>query len=297
MGLLNWYFSDERKAKKALYSDKQIEALWKEYIQSFRKKKEIAQSLTPNDLTPLKSLSMILKKEFYSFKEDDEYMKEMIAEVSSLSHSERMKRLKRMGQCLDYEKTRLEYVHYLTMEIGDVLLMETNYLKKMMKDGRTAKDLVPPFIKEVQLEEKLIEKINKITLFHPVFVSLARDEHLFRMLDERKGSLRKRMWGRMFAEDRESIFGGGITEGVTYEWAMKTLEMTKNAISEAHASESIDSHPDYGYEFVNRPEFLEVVKTALLEVRGRGASQKLILVFTNHFRSWFNYCWEGAAEE
>ena len=297
MGLLNWYFSDERKAKKALYSDKQIEALWKEYIQSFRKKKEIAQSLTPNDLTPLKSLSMILRKEFFGFEKDDFQMKEMISIVSSISHSERKLMLKRLGQCLNYEHTRLEYVHNLTIEIGNVLLMETNFLKRMMKDGRTANEIIPLFIKEIQLEEDLIGKIKKVSLFHPVFVSLARDEHLFRMLDERKGILRNRMWGRFFAEDRESIFGGGITEGVTYEWAMKTLEMTKNAISEAHASESIDSHPDYGYEFVNRPEFLEVVKTALLEVRGRGASQKLILVFTNHFRSWFNYCWEGAAEE
>jgi hypothetical protein len=63
MGLLNWYFSDDRKIKHALYADDEITSIWGNYVGSFEKKKKIANNLLISDLSNLKELILLLEHE------------------------------------------------------------------------------------------------------------------------------------------------------------------------------------------------------------------------------------------
>ncbi len=287
MGLLNWYFSDERKVKQALYDDEKIDSIWKGYFESFNHKNTIVQDLSTSDLRGLVKLIPLLQHEIIELESNDAKQLEIVEDLKNVSLSDRSKRLRRIKQSLDYGMTQHEYAHELVIHLADCLQNELHIVGRLSQESKHADELISHLKDQITLEEEIIQKIKAVPNFHSLFVSLARDEHLFRKLDEKKGSLRKRMWARM-----SGIFGGEITEGLTYQWLDETYRNLDEAIHKAHENFTLESIDFADYEFVNRPEFVQLVRNSIMKIRGKMPSDKLILVFANHFREWFIHCRE-----
>ena len=280
MGLLNWYFSDERKAKNALYSDEQMNTIWNDFLGSFPKKKTAVRNATANDPSTLS----LLKNELMDIEEDEAWQKEMVSDILSISHEKRMRRVSRIEECLNYNRSQMEYAHHLVCELGRILQAEFNIVEGLLahpnpSDLNELKNLV-------NAEEQLISKINGVGNFHHFFKRLCNSEQNFRKLTKRKGLLYQRMHKVMDAVFDENV---NRNKGFLFAWIDGVYTSLGDAITESQMIGEIGGHPFSDYEFVNGMGFLKLAEQQYAHLKGKKPSDKLLWMFCNHFREWFNH--------
>jgi hypothetical protein len=84
MGLLNWYFPDDRKIKHALYADDEITSIWGDYVASFEKKK-IVNKLLISDLSNLKELIRLLEHEIMDIEKSQSEEEQVLEDLKAVS--------------------------------------------------------------------------------------------------------------------------------------------------------------------------------------------------------------------
>ena len=288
MGLLNHLFgSEESIAKEMKLDDDAITKSWDEYIKTISKKKGIIDGLKmdSNITNNLKALRKLLDIELVDIRGEEKKVEELAEDLVALEHSQRIRRVQRLEQCLAYAETKHEYVHSLLHQLYSTLKMQMHLTEKFLEDPEGSDDFIPYIKSQFELEWTVMKKILNVQTFHSMFSALVKGEHIIKKMDSKEKNILKKMQDGM-----RKIFSNQIIEGITYEWAMTVFEAIEDKVHEAVADGIFDGyHPDIDFEYVNRPEFIGLVRESIKNLKGRDISEQMINVFVHLFREWYNY--------
>mgnify|MGYP001619846452 FL=1 len=169
-----------------------------------------------------------------------------------------------------------------------VLKSEARLLEKLIKvaDLRKFRKLICILKSEFVVENAIIKKIENIQTFKDIFSALVKGEHIIRKMDKAEKRLLKRM-----QQGVSKIFSNEITEGITYEWTSIVYNKVQDFVMdhEAVMAKGYDPHTNVDFEFVNRPEFIDLVREVIQSIKRRKVSEQMINVFVHLFREWYNH--------
>ncbi|MEK6834923.1 MAG: hypothetical protein AABX61_01525 [Nanoarchaeota archaeon] len=288
MGLLNNLFgSTESIAIKLELDDEDIIKTWKDYIETISKKKVFIKKLNidSNFQSNLQELKKLLELELADISNEEREESELISDLEALEHSKKVKRVHKLEQCLGYIETKYEYVYKLLHQLNSILKFQINIVKILLTSSKDIQKLISNIKLQFELELELIKKIEKIETFHDLFLALIKGEHIVRSMDSQEKRLLKKMQKGII-----KIFSNEITEGITYEWAMTVFNAIEDKVHEGVAKGIFPGyHPDIDFEFANRPEFVDLVREIIQNLKKRKVSEQMINVFVNLFREWYNH--------
>ncbi|MFC1648109.1 hypothetical protein ACFL1B_01490 [Nanoarchaeota archaeon] len=288
MGLLNHFFSsNESIAEEIEQDDEAIHDKWRKYSETIPRKKDIIESLQIGEQIQdkLKELNSILSLELVSVHKEEIEELELLRDLDTLEHSQKIKRVHRLEHCLDYVETRHEYVYQLLHQLYSRIKSQIHLTEKLLANPTHPERLIAHLKSQFELELEIINKIEKVEKFHDFFVALVKGEHIIRTLDEHERKLLAKMQERF-----NKIFSNEISEGITYEWAMTVFEAIEDKVHEGVANDMFPGyHPDIDFQFVNRPEFIELVRESIQKLRKKEVSEQMINVFVHLFREWYNH--------
>jgi hypothetical protein len=167
-----------------------------------------------------------------------------------------------------------------------VLRSQIQLVKKLRIGSTQAEKLLAHLKSQLELELELLNKIEKIENFHALFLALLKGEHIIHTMDAREKRLLNKMQKRFRA-----IFSNEIDDGITCAWAMTVYNAVQDVVMnhEAILARGFDPHPDVDFEFVNRPEFVDLAKESIQHLRTRKVSEQMVSVFVYLFREWYNH--------
>ena len=283
MGLLNWLFgSTEDLARNLELSNEQIIKAWETYLNTVPEKQRIINGV----VIDIKKLHDLLVLELANVHEQEKDEEDVIKDLKSIKHEAKIKRVHRLSHCLDYAATKYQYTYRLLEQIYLILIAQYNLLKMLEKESSEYSKIVSHFRDQVNLELLVIDKIQDINrkegpnTFNELFLALIKGEHIIKQLDAREKVLLRRM---------EKIFSKEIPESITFRWVDAVVNSIEDKVHEGVDSGMfIGHHPDIHFEFVNRPEFVNLVREKINMLKPRGVSERMILIFVQIFRKGFN---------
>jgi hypothetical protein len=288
MKLLNHLFSSTEYVTREIEADEEsILKHWKHYIGTISKKKEIIEKLRldNNFKTNLQELKKLLELGLVDISREERDESEIISDLEAIEHSQKVKRVHKLEQCLGYAETKYEYVHRLLHQLYAILKIQIHIVLKLQIGSRDTEKLISHLKLQLELEIELLNKIEKIETFHNLFLALIKGEHIIKTMDEREKRLLKKM-----QKGISKIFFNEINEGITYEWAMTIFNAIEDKVHEGVANGMFPRyHPDIDFEFANRPEFVDFVREGIQSLRKRKVSEQMINVFVHLFREWYNH--------
>jgi len=201
-----------------------------------------------------------------------------------MAHSVKIQRVHKLEQCLGYAETKYEYVYGLLKQLDVILKNQMQLVRMLQVKSKKTDELISHLKAQLELELIILEKIKKIETFHTLFLALVKGEHIIHRMDAAEKKLLAKMQSGM-----GKIFSQEITKGVLYEWAMTVFSGMEDKVHELVADGMLDQHPDMDFEFVNRGEFVDLVRECIQRLRKRKVSEQMITVFVHLFREWFNH--------
>ncbi len=292
MGLLNRLFSSTESLAQELELDEQlIQKQWKTYLKTVSKKKVIIEQLSLNkdfDIN-LQKLTRLLTLELVDISQEEKEEAELIDDLEVLEHAQKIKRVQRLEQCLGYAETKYEYTYHLLHQLHLVLKSQMHLVKSLRTSSAAVEKLISHLQSQEQLEREIIRKIERIETFPALFSALARGEQRIRRLDVREKRLLKKM-----QKGISRVFSNELKKRITSEWAIAIFNAIEDKIREVEAQgkdqqgDFLGMNPDINFEFVNRPEFIELTRETIQTIRKRNCSEQLITVFVQLFREWYN---------
>ncbi|GEM_PF-2167190 len=315
MGLLNRFFaSTEGVHQVAFLLEESIVRIWENYLGTLSEKKiRMGKLEVHNDLLlHAKALREILGLELVDIHEEEKEERKLIENIGKITHEKKIKRVHRLESCLNYAETRHEYVYRLLEQLGKILQTEMHLVSMLLQDQSNAEKIIVLIKEQYMLEEEIIKKIEKVPNFQKFFLALMKGEHIIHRMDEREKRLLKKMQTGI-----AKIFTNEITEGITQTWAMTVFDAIEENVHAAVEGNIITGkeifsgyHPDMDFEYVNRPEFVQLVRETIYTLKGphknpynndskiakgrvedikqRRVSEQMINVFVHLFREWFN---------
>jgi len=297
MGLLNYFFgSTEANAKEITLDNDTILKIWKEYLETVPAKNAIIGKLhaDKNLNSSLQELKKLLDLELTDISGEERDEAEILADLEKIEHEERIKKVKRLKQCVGYAKTKYEHVFGLLQHLHSILQAQMNLVAMLLAGSEDAETLISHIKAQVELEQEVIKQVKGIKTFDALFSALAKGEHIIQQMTPREKLLYKRM-KKLFISDVQ------IT-GITSDWAAAVYDAVENRILEITAEMTVPGidNPDIDFEFVNRPEFIDLVRETIQRlrpeeargtikrVRQKGVSEETINAFVSLFRAWYN---------
>ncbi|QQG38441.1 MAG: hypothetical protein HYS32_02425 [Candidatus Woesearchaeota archaeon] len=288
MGLLNHLFdSAEKIAKRIGVNDESIIKNWKDYISTISRKKKIIDelSLDNNFQSNLQELKSLLALELVDISDEEREESELISDLEAIEHSQRVKRVQRLEQCFEYVEPKYEYVYRLLHQLHSILKSQMHLVTKLQMESRDTEKLISHLKSQLELELEILKNIEKIETFHDLFLALIKGEHIIRTMDVREKRLLKKIQTGI-----DKIYPKEINEGTIYNWATTVFKAIGDKIHEGVAAGIFPGyHPNIHFEFVNRPEFVDLVRESIQGLRKRKVSEQMITVFVHLFREWYNY--------
>ncbi len=285
MGILNRLFrSTEATAKEIELDDAAIAKAWKRYLEVLSYKKDLILRGGFGAVEDLNRVKKQLTLELTDLSRERKTESQLISDLEAIEHSKKVKRVQRLEQCLGYARTKHEYVYQLLRHLHSILQTEMNIVRRLLYSSRNRDRLVSHLRSQVQLELEIVAQIQKIKSFRDLFLALVKGEHIIHTMDAAEKKLLKKMDNEM-----SKIFSGETTKGITLQWVQVVFDAIENKALEAVDAGTLEFHPDMDFEFVNRPEFVELVRESRQEFSGRKVSEKMITVFTHLFREWYNH--------
>jgi len=314
MGLLNRLFgSTESIAKEIKANEESIIKHWKDYLGTISRKTEIIDELCSgaNFQSNLQELKELLELELVDISSEEKDESELISDLDAVEHSKKVKRVHTLARCLGYAATKYEYAHKLLHMLHSILKSQMHLVVKLQKGSKNTEKLISHLKSQSELELEIQEKIakletysswkspselesmkrdktKKIETFHNLFLALVKGEHIIQTMDSEEKQLLKEM-----QETFSKVVSGEIGEGVLYAWAMTVFNSIEDKIHEAVATGMFRGYqPDSDFEFVNRPEFVDLVKESIPHKKLIGTPKKMtpmINVFVHLFREWYNH--------
>lgn len=287
MGLLNHLFSStESIVKRIELDDESILKIWKKYLKTVSKKKVIIERLRIDSNLPpaLEFVKRLLELELTDISNEEKEESELIADLEAVEQSQKVKRVHKLEQCLGYAETEHEYAHKLLEQLHSILMSQMYLVQKLIVGSKDAEKLIHHLKLQLELELEIIKKIEHIKTFHYLFLALIKGEHIIRSMDSTEKRLLKKM-----QKGVSKIFSQEITKGITYEWAMTVFIAIEDKVHEEVANGFNCYHPDIDFEFVNRPEFVDLVRETIQNLKKGKVSEQMITVFVHLFREWYNH--------
>lgn len=287
MGILNHLFdSTESVATEIELDDESILKHWKKYLKTISKKKEIIDRLRIDSQFPvaLVSIKKLLDLELIDISVEEKKESELISDLEAIEHSQKVKRVHKLEQCLGYVETKYEYVYQLLHQLHSILNAQMHLVKTLIAGSKDAERLISQIKSQFELEFEIIKKIEQIGTFRNLFLALIKGEHIIHTMDTKEKRLLTKMQKGM-----GKIFSMEITEGITYEWSMTVFNAIEDRVHELVANDLLDQHPDMDFEFVNRPQFVDLVRETIQNLKQRKVSEQMIAVFVYLFREWYNH--------
>ncbi len=82
---------------------------------------------------------------------------------------------------------------------------------------------------------------------------------------------------------------GSPIGGITDRWVVAVFNALEDKVHELVANGLLDQHYDLDFEFVNRPEFIDLVREMIQTLRAREVSEQMINAFVHLFREKYNF--------
>ena len=288
MRVLNYLFSSTKAIAEEIELDEgDIIRNWKKYLKTISEKKKFIERLRvdKNFQSDLQELKYLLELGLINLSDEEREESELIADLETIKHSQKIKRVRRLEQCLGYAETKYEHVYELLHQLSFVLQNQLHLVTALQKKSKDIKQLLSHLKLQLELELGVIKQIEGIKTFHNLFLALARGEHIIRSMDSREKRLLKKM-----QKGISKIFSNEITEGITFEWTMAVFNAIEDKVHEGVANEMFEGyHPYIDFEFVNRPEFVALVMETIPILMKRKVSEQMITVFVHLFREWYNH--------
>lgn len=287
MGLLDHLFnSEESIAKELKLDDDSIIKSWNDYLGTISKKKPIIERLKADSslkasLLALKKLLEIGLADIHGEEKEEE---ELISDLEALEHSQKIKRVQRLQQCLGYAETKYEYVHGLLHQMHSILKTQMHIAEKLLAGSKDPEKLISHLKSQFELEWTVMKKIIDMKTFHNLFSALVKGEHIVKTMDSSEKRLLSMMQKIMYDSPNEKM-----TASIIYDWSTAVFDAIEDRVHEAVADGVLDHHPDVDFEFVNRPEFVDLAKEKIKELRGKDTLEPIINAFVHMFREWFNH--------
>jgi len=296
--------STERIAIDAEISDEKIIAAWKQYFETFSKKKIIIGRLKIefNFQKDVQELRGLLLLGLVDVPNEEREESELISDLESIEHSKKIKRVHRLEHCLGYAETKYEYVYGLLRQLHSILKFQIHLVQKMIVGSNNPEKLISHLKSQLELELEIIKKIEKIETFHNLFLTLVKGEHIVKSMDSKEKKLLSRMQKGM-----DQIFSNNGQKFITYEWTMAVFDAIEDKVHEGVANGMFPGyHSDIDFELVNRPEFVHLVREKIYALKGphqeinivtgktfdtrqRKVSEQMINIFVHLFREWYNH--------
>jgi len=289
MGVLNHLFgSTESIAKEIELDDEDVIRNWNNYIKTVSQKKELVNILGARKKpfqNPLDKLKKLLELELINLSNEKKAESELIADLEKIGHSQKIKRVQKLEQCLGYAETKYEHVYGLLNHLSSILQNQLHLVTAIQAKSTDTEKLLSHFKLQLELELEVIKQIEQIKTFHSLFLALVKGEHTIKSMDSKEKRLLKKM-----QKGISKIFSNEINEGITFEWTMTVFNAIEDKVREGVADGMFDGyHPDIDFEFVNRPEFVALVMVTIQSLRKRKVSEQMITAFVHLFREWYNH--------
>lgn len=219
------------------------------------------------------------------FSNEEREESELIADLETIKHSQKIKRVRKLEQCLGYAETKYEHVYGLLRQLSSILQNQLHLVTALKEKSKDIKKITSHLKLQSELELEVLKQIKEIKTFHNLFLALVNGEHIIRSMDSREKRLLKKM-----QKGISKIFSNEINEGITFEWTMAVFNAIEDKVHEGVANGMFEGyHPDIDFEFVNRPEFVALVMETIQILRKRNVSEQMITAFVHLFREWYNH--------
>ena len=282
MALLNRLFgSPASLAKNAEIKDKEIMKTWNDYKSTLPLKKRLL-SLLPSSFgqkkTVLPELKKLLDLELIDIHTEEKEETEEIGILRSLEHSNRIRRVHRLKECLCYAETKYHYIYNLLLHLYVTLHHQADLCQKLsvVIDLRKFRKLIAEIQSEFRVEETIINKIDARETFSEILLALVKGEQIIEQISAKEKRLIKSMRG-------DTPLGG-----ITDRWVVAVLEAIEDKVYEYIAEGILDLHPQVDFEYVNRPEFIILAQEKIELLRGRKVSAQLVQALVHLFREKYN---------
>jgi len=288
MGLLNHLFGSTESIAKEIEADEEVIIKhWKQYLGTIFKKKDIIAKLhlDIDFQRNLQELKRLLELELVDISSEEKEESEIISDLESIEHSQKVRRVHKLEQCLGYAETKFEYVYRLLHQLHSILKSQIHIVITLQVGAKDVEKIISHLKSQLELELEILNKIEKIETFQSLFLALIKGEHIIRTMDAREKRLLKKMQTGI-----SKIFSNEIDSGITYEWAMAVFNAIEDKVHEGIANGMFPGyHPDIDFEFANRLEFVDLVRESIQSLRKRKVSDQMINVFVHLFREWYNH--------
>jgi len=297
MGILNRMFSSVSSiTEHAQVDDETITKSWEDYLKTVPEKTQIAQRLLfafGERIAILRKLEQLLRLELVDITTAESADNDLILNLKSLEHAQKIKRINRISDCLGYAETKYQYVYELLRHLCVILRLELELSKELqVADIKKYRKLIDNLNSELAVELTIITDLKKRRTFHNILVDLVKGEKLIEKLDATERQLLREVRIEM-----KKIVSGKLKQGVIFNLARGVLRAIEykihNSIGNApdHDPGGVSTyHPDVDFEYVNRDEFVTLVKQMIKIQRISDAmSEQMIRVFVHAFREWYNH--------
>ena len=288
MGLLNYFFSStEATAKEMKLDNDAILRIWNEYLKTVSDKKAVVYALRANKNinSNLQELKRLLGLELSDISGEERDEAEIIADLEKTGHEEKINKVRRLKQCLGYAKTKYEHVFGLLQHLHSILQAQMHLVEKLLAGSQDPETLISHINAQLGLEREVIKQIKEIEAVEPfdaLFSALIKGEHIIQQMTSREKLLYKRL-KKLFVSDVP-------IKGITSDWAAAVYDAIEDKIREISADMAIpgSNHLYVDFEFVNRPEFVDLVRETIQRLRQKEVSEEMINAFVSLFRAWYN---------
>lgn len=278
-----FFRSTESIARESVQVNRDLIKEWQQYVQTVPEKKNIADNF-PIDTLRLRELTKT-GIEFTVSEERDE--KQIIRNLKSISHRDRIKRIHGLEQLFDHALTKYRYVYELLKQIYFLLQIELHLTTTLEKSQN--RKLAKYLQEQISVELIVLKKINEMNkregpdTLTILFSELIRGEATIKVLDE----VAKRQFKKM-----QKLFSNEIPTSIIYQWVERVLNSLEIRVQKAMDDELIVHHPNADLEFINSSLFVDLVRDSIKSLKTRGkVSERMISIFVEDFRLGYNQRW------
>lgn len=282
MAFLNTLFhSSTSLAKNAEKADEDILAAWKEYYTTIAAKKRIIEKLPyafGERKQLLQKLQRLLKLELVDVHMLECNEQEVIGDLHSLGHSERIRKVHRLEETLGYAETKYQYIYNVLLHLYVTLRQEAAACTTLAKvtELKQYRKHVKLLHAEFQVELIIIEKIKSRETFYDLLLALVKGEEIIEQMTAKEKKIVRKMRG-------ETPIGG-----ITDKWMVDVFNALEEIVYQYIGEGRLDQHPHVDFEFVNGSSFVGLARKVIEELRGRKVSPELLDSFVHMFREKYN---------
>jgi len=252
---------------------------WRQYISTVPEKKNLANSISIDVVR----LNELLKIGLDDSRSEEKKDAEIIKDLRSIKHDQRIARVNRLQEVLDHALSKYRYVYSLLDQIYNALLREYSLARAIAKNNSDIK-LIRHLREQIDLELLIIKKVNEMNREHGpgtfarLFSDLARGEAIIKTLD-RVGRIHFERMSKGYPSE------GSIIE----KWMNIVTEAIEGWVEEAVADGTLLDNKFRDHGFVNSPLFDELVRDTIQSLRpGKRVPERMVQIFLEDYRQGFN---------